>query len=167
MKKFILAALATSTLMTATSQAGYMMQSQKAVELSGCLIARTTESQEQIIRDMLIAALQENKPAFDQAMAGFAFVVVSNLGNCGVSLEQVEQVYVEEAMALYGEAMGQRIMEKSLNKMMAGNNPAVVNLDLGFKHVRLTSETDPEGNYTVEVAFTNGFTTELLMNTDQ
>ena len=86
--------------------------------IAQCMVANTTTNHKQLLRAVLISALIEDKAKFDQYTGAFAISTLSILvGQCGVTLEQLESPAVSTAMGQYGGWLGEVIIGESMAKM--------------------------------------------------
>jgi hypothetical protein len=86
--------------------------------LAQCLIQNTVETDKQGMRDFMIAALQQQKEAANQAMMAFGMnIAMKSTTTCGWTMQDLQTPQFEQAMGIYGEYMGEQIMMEAMGNM--------------------------------------------------
>jgi hypothetical protein len=91
-------------------------QSGDALALAVCMQDKTEASDEQAFKRFLVAALQEQQNNVKAEFSNFASSMIRLALECDVALEDFERPWVEQALGLYGQRVGERIMMDAMAK---------------------------------------------------
>lgn len=87
-------------------------------KLATCMITNATATQKSGMKQTIILALQENKPAATESLLKFSFEAMSiATAKCGLSFADVQTPAFETAMQAYAEGLGQIVMKDALRMM--------------------------------------------------
>jgi len=80
--------------------------------LASCMVANATDTQTSNMKQFMIHALQENKAEATDSLLKLSFEALSiATQKCGLSFADVQTPKFEQAMEIYGEALGEKIMK--------------------------------------------------------
>ncbi len=83
--------------------------------LAACMITNTTPTQKSGMKQMIISALQEDKPAATDAFLKLSFEAMSiATAKCGMSFVDVQSPNFERALETYGQSLGEAVMKDAL-----------------------------------------------------
>lgn len=89
--------------------------SEPANPLATCMIANATPSQKAGMKQMIIHALQENKPAATDAFLKLSFEAMSiATAKCGATFADVQSPSFQSALETYGQSLGEAVMNEAL-----------------------------------------------------
>jgi hypothetical protein len=89
-----------------------------ASPLATCMIANTTPSQKAGMKQMIIHALQENKPAATESFLTLSFEAMSiATARCGATFADVQSPSFQGALEAYGQSLGEAVMKDALTFM--------------------------------------------------
>ena len=92
--------------------------SEPASPLATCMIANTTPSQKAGMKQMIIHALQENKPAATESFLTLSFEAMSiATARCGATFADVQSPSFQGALEAYGQSLGEAVMKDALTFM--------------------------------------------------
>lgn len=84
-------------------------------KLATCMISNTTPTQKSGMKQMIIHALQEDKPAATDAFLKLSFEAMSiATAKCGLSFADVQSPTFEAALEAYGQSLGEAVMKDAL-----------------------------------------------------
>jgi len=97
----------------------FTAQAQNAEAIAQCMMANSGPSEERMMKDFLIAVLEEASAEEVQGIAmTFGFAVISlATEDCGVPFEQVQGIGFMQASERYGELMGMKVMEDAMGRV--------------------------------------------------
>jgi len=83
--------------------------------LATCMIANTTVSQKAGMKQMIIHALQENKPAATETFLKLSVEAMSiAAAQCGATFADVQSPSFRGALEAYGQSLGEAVMKDAL-----------------------------------------------------
>jgi hypothetical protein len=86
--------------------------------LGACMIANSTPEHERLMKVMMIDALNEDTDGLNKSvLAVTAAIVAMGQQSCGLKLTDLQKPAFEEAMGLYGEHLGEKIMTRAMDKL--------------------------------------------------
>jgi len=86
--------------------------------LAQCLIDNTVEADKENMREFMIAALEQQNEAANQAMMSFGMNITKKATTaCGWSMQELQTPQFEQAVGTYGEFMGEQIMMEAMGNM--------------------------------------------------
>lgn len=87
-------------------------------KLASCMIANTTPTQKASMKQLIIQALQENKPAATETFLKMSFEAMSIATTaCGATFADVQTPAFEGALEAYGQSLGEEVLKDALRFM--------------------------------------------------
>lgn len=114
-----LAAMALSSPLAFAQLPEQPVQAEKsAQQLSQCLIQNSGEEEKQLMRDFMLAALQEQRDKANQSMMTMGMgIAMTATSECGWQMSDMQGPAFEQGAALYGEFLGTQIMEEAMGSI--------------------------------------------------
>ena len=89
-----------------------------ADKIAYCMVANSSDADNLVMKELLIAALKDDVPEIKSKMADLVAVMLKvSMGKCGVGLKQMEDPGFEKAAEKYGELIGTKIMQEAIAKI--------------------------------------------------
>ena len=114
--KTTLRSLFTAAVLAATPLAATAQNSEAVAQ---CMMANSGPEEERMMKDFLIAVLEEASADQVQGIAmnfGFAVIALAT-EDCGVPFDQVQGIGFMQASERYGELMGMKVMEDAMGRV--------------------------------------------------
>jgi hypothetical protein len=90
----------------------------RAGQVATCMISHATEADISQMKQLMLLALQEKRDEATGVLGSLMLTAgLSASGNCGVGFNEVGTPMFEYAMRLYGEHLGTKVLERSLDAM--------------------------------------------------
>ncbi len=87
-------------------------------QLAACMAEHSGETEETAMRQLLIAAMQDDTTGMRDGVAELGSVILRlSVSSCGVGLTQLEEPAFQLAAEKYGEILAVRIMENAFSKL--------------------------------------------------
>lgn len=114
--KIIGGAFAVSLLLTPASVA---QEADASAILANCMLENTTSVQENLLKDLMVAALKDAPAAeLQNKTMGFGMSMITlATSTCELGIDELQGPVFEGAAAIYGEEMGAKIMSKAMAKI--------------------------------------------------
>ncbi|MEM9055387.1 MAG: hypothetical protein AAGB16_08680 [Pseudomonadota bacterium] len=96
-----------------------LAQHNTAQSLANCMVQNSDASDEQVLKDMMIKALQDAPTDELQAITlkmGMTMINIATV-DCGMSMSDLEGPVFQGAAEIYGMQMGEKIMGEALAKI--------------------------------------------------
>ena len=87
-------------------------------DVASCMISHATEADIAQMKQLMLLALQDKRDEATGVLGSLMLTAgLSASGNCGVGFNEVGTPMFEYAMRLYGEHLGTKVLERSLDAM--------------------------------------------------
>jgi len=89
-----------------------------AAKLTECLIANTTDDHLTAMKKLMIAALNDDIPGLKAEATNYGNIIVQMaIASCKITVAQLSDPAVNEAVGKYGETLGAKIMTDAFAKI--------------------------------------------------
>jgi hypothetical protein len=95
-----------------------MAQQVDSAALTECLIAKTAQSHIDAMKRLMISALQDDTEKLKSEAASYGSMIVQlAIDNCNITASQLTDPAVDDAVARYGEKIGEKIMTDAFTRI--------------------------------------------------
>lgn len=86
--------------------------------LAACMVENAQETDRQIMRDLIIAALQDDVPAMRTGVISLGAAMVQlATASCGMGFSELQRIDFEKVGQAFGEILATQMMEEAFSKL--------------------------------------------------